>query len=406
MKRRILILWLSLWFMAPVALKAATLRVCANPDNLPFSHDGVPPRGMYVDIAGVLAQQLGMTVEYVWQGDYSEKAISFAFQNDHCDVYFGLPRLAEWEQSDTRLSKPFLQESYALVVPKGQQVRSLSDLRGKRVAVQFRTPAQDLLAVRNDLTTTTYSTPKEAMEGLAKGETDAAFIWGPSAGYYNKFMLHDAYSVIPTRGRGLDWPVALGVRIEETSLSQAIDIALPKIEPRIADLARAYGLPQGTPLVIGPQDQNVSPEASPDAHSWTTSSSAPSHPPALAEASQPSGASPATGHDRAAPANASDEILAEEGRVIFNAHCSHCHGPNAVAGDPYMDLPELLRDQGSNMDAFFYRSVTNGIPDVGMPTWGSILTHEQMRKILTFLHAAQRKRFGDTDNSTTPSSAK
>jgi ABC-type amino acid transport substrate-binding protein/mono/diheme cytochrome c family protein len=405
MTARRLISFLSLWLIVPAALQAGTLRVCANPDNLPFSHDGTPPAGLYVAVADALGKQLGMAVEYVWQGDYSEKAISFAFQSDRCDVYFGLPRLARRGQSYMRLSRPFLRESYALVVPKGQPVKRLSDLRGKRIAVQFRSPAQDLLAVRNDLTTVTCSTPKEAMEALGRGEADAAFIWGPSAGYYNKFMLHGAYRVIPTRGRGLDWSVALGVRREEAGLYRAINAALPKIKPLIASAARTYGLPQGSPVIIGAPGRALPPEASTGGDSRPTASSSPAHPMLLAEAAQANDASRAAVSGQAA-ATAADANLAEDGRVIFNSNCGHCHGPNAVSGDSYMDLPALLREQGSEMDAFFYRTVTNGIPRLGMPTWGSVLTREQMRKILIFLHAAQQKRSGNPSGPTIPTGAK
>lgn len=129
----------------------------------------------------------------------------------------------------------------------------------------------------------------------------------------------------------------------------------------------------------------------------------------LAEAAQADAASGPTTNDHSAPASATDANLVEEGRVIFNSNCSHCHGPNAVAGDPYMDLPALLREQGPDMDSFFYHTVTNGIPSVGMPTWGPVLSHEQMRKMLAFLHAAQNKRFGignSTGDTTTPTSTK
>jgi polar amino acid transport system substrate-binding protein len=395
----------SLWLIAPVALEAGTLRVCANPDNLPFSHDGAPPAGLYVAVADALGKQLGMAVEYVWQGDYSEKAISYAFRNDRCDVYLGLPRLEQRGQPYMRLSKPFMQESYALVVPKGQRLNSLSDLRGKRVAVQFRTPAQDLLAVRDDLTTVTCSTPREAIEALAKGEADAAFIWGPSAGYYNQVMLHGAYRVIPTRGRGLDWPVALGVRLEEPELYRAINAALPHIKPVVTKAARAYGLPQGPPLIIGVPRQAAAPAAPSGDETQSAAPLGPDHPITLAQAGGAASASGASAGDPAT-VSATDANLIEEGRVIFNSNCGHCHGPNAVSGDSYMDLPALLREQGSEMDAFFYRTVTNGIPAVGMPTWGPVLSHEQMRKILMFLHAVQQKRFGNPNGPTIPTSAK
>ena len=63
----------SFLFIVPIALQAAALRVCANPDNLPFSHDGTPRRVCTSTSADGLAKRVGMSVEYVWQGDYSSK---------------------------------------------------------------------------------------------------------------------------------------------------------------------------------------------------------------------------------------------------------------------------------------------------------------------------------------------
>ena len=41
--------------------------------------------------------------------------------------------------------------------------------------------------------------PEEAMHRLAAGEVDAAFIWGPSAGYINHAVLRDKFDVIADR---------------------------------------------------------------------------------------------------------------------------------------------------------------------------------------------------------------
>ena len=45
---------------------AGTLRLCADPDNLPFSSASGPQRGFYVDVGALVAARLGMTVDMVW----------------------------------------------------------------------------------------------------------------------------------------------------------------------------------------------------------------------------------------------------------------------------------------------------------------------------------------------------
>ncbi|GEM_PF-296766 len=404
---------------------ASVLRVCANPDNLPLSQEARPPKGLYVDIAHALGKKLGMDVEYVWVGDYSEKSVKFAFERDLCDVYPGLPLLGRWDDSLVRLTRPYMRQSYALVVPKGRHEHSLADLKGRRVAVQFRTPPQNFLAAHDDITAVTYTTAKEAMEGLAKGEADAAFVWGPVAGYYNKFVLHDAYRVIPTRGPGLDWAVAMGVRADAQGLYRAIEQALPKLNFQLLALARRYGISQEPPLTLHVYQENLRWPGDGYRYSEFRPWFRPAHLVLVADASgaEPYEAPASKGEERNSsassgnsasamtrqgdpPTGKSEAQLVEEGRALFNSNCGHCHGPNAVTGDSFMDLPALLREQGKNMDEFFYRTVTTGIPSVGMPTWGGVLSREQMTKILLFLHAVQKERFGDVIETSDPSEQK
>jgi mono/diheme cytochrome c family protein len=77
----------------------------------------------------------------------------------------------------------------------------------------------------------------------------------------------------------------------------------------------------------------------------------------------------------------------EDGRGLFNNNCSHCHGENAAAEDSFYNLPQLLGDQS---DAFFYKTVTNGIEDKGMPPWKGVLEHKEMAHILAFLRALEK----------------
>jgi len=48
------------------------------------------------------------------------------------------------------------------------------------------------------------------MRALAAGKADAAFIWGPVAGYLNKTEFAGAYGLLPVNGAGLQWPAAIG----------------------------------------------------------------------------------------------------------------------------------------------------------------------------------------------------
>jgi mono/diheme cytochrome c family protein len=78
----------------------------------------------------------------------------------------------------------------------------------------------------------------------------------------------------------------------------------------------------------------------------------------------------------------------EQGRRLFNSNCSHCHGEDAAAEDSFYNLPQLLSDRN---EAFFFATVSRGIPDKGMPPWKGVLKRREMADILTFLRALEQK---------------
>jgi len=71
---------------------AGTLRLCADPDNLPFSSATGPERGFYLDVGALLAARLGMTTDVVWwRTFYGARAVRNTLLADTCDAHVGLP---------------------------------------------------------------------------------------------------------------------------------------------------------------------------------------------------------------------------------------------------------------------------------------------------------------------------
>ena len=85
------------------------------------------------------------------------------------------------------------------------------------------------------------------------------------------------------------------------------------------------------------------------------------------------------------------EDLIPEGKTLFNVHCSHCHGPNAIQGERPRDLRRLAKRYGADMPSAFYKTATTGRADKGMPNWTGVLEDEQLWKIFTFLQTVQKK---------------
>lgn len=322
---------------------AGVLRVCADPDNLPFSSAATTgERGLYVDVAELVAAKLGVATEYAWWYTfYGKRAVRNTLLADRCDAFFGLPYDADFMGRSLILTRPFLDVGWAIIAPGGATFVSVDELTTRRLAVVFRSTPQLLLATRGGFQTTTFRSDEEALEALARGEVDAAFVWGPTAGYYNLTKLGGTHRVVPLAGEGLQWRATVAVRQGNDALRDRIDRALGSLEAEIRQLADRYGFPRGA----------------------------------------------AIGFAATAPSTDRADVIAA-GRSLFNQHCSHCHAPNAMSPEPSRDLRRLRLRYGASTADVFFTTVTRGRPDKGMPPWNN-LDPTGLQRMWTFLDSIQ-----------------
>jgi len=85
--------------LASLTLSAAsaadTLRVCSDPDNLPFSKSEGADKGLYIELAELVGKRLGTPVEYVWWLSFNQRR-ALRTTMDGCDAYFALPADAQY----------------------------------------------------------------------------------------------------------------------------------------------------------------------------------------------------------------------------------------------------------------------------------------------------------------------
>jgi polar amino acid transport system substrate-binding protein len=342
------------------------LRVCADPDNLPFSAAAGTERGLYVDVAEMIAARLGVRAEYAWWPTYyGQRAVRYTLLADRCDVFFGLPDDKDFMGRVLDQTSPFLDVGYAIVTPPALAWSSLDDLKRVTIAVQFRSPPQLMLAARDGFQTVTFREVEGAMDALVRGEAGAGFLWGPAAGYYNKTRLAGAWRVVPVAGPGMQWQVGAAVRKGEAALKARIEGALANLGPDIHRVAARYGFPQATPVSLD----------------------SPAQVPTVAQASAPS-SGPAGAAPRVNPFDGRADVV-PIGRATFNQHCSHCHAPNAQSPEPSRDLRRLKRRYADQRVDVFYTTVTAGRPAKGMPPWGQALSPDEIWRIWTFLESIQ-----------------
>jgi polar amino acid transport system substrate-binding protein len=371
------------------AAEAEPFRLCADPTNLPFSSDNPSRPGLYVEIGQALAQALGQPIAYAWYKSYfGKRTVRVTLLGRQCDAMIGLPLSDDFMVPAVIFSNKFGTEGYALVTNTDHVVGGIGDLKGKRIAVQFGTTPQNLLAERDDIAKITVLSPDEGMKALDQGKADVAFIWGPVAGWLNKTTYGGRYRIQTTEGEGLSWDTAIGFARTSKDLRDRVNAVLPQLERTIAELSAKYGLPHDRAIRFTATSA-VTTQASDEPAAKGTDGPAPSPGGTVGTGSGTvKVASTAPTAAKADSATASPEAVSS-GKEIFNGTCAHCHGPDAVQSERRIDLRLLNHRYGDEMRTRFWTTVQEGRPAKGMPAWKEVYTDDQVESIYAFLLTVQ-----------------
>lgn len=417
MFRRQLAIAISAFVLAGTALGASPLRVCADPDNLPFSKSEGPERGLYIELAELLAKKINAEpVQFTWWATYNQRRALRNTAGD-CDAVFALPTDADYRARGLQKSTAFLNLGYALVTAPAFQINGLGDLKGKRLGVQFQTNPHVLLSQRDDLPFTTFRDHDEVFAALAKGEIEAGFIWGPLAGFDNQRKYASRWKVTPLSGTDLTGQVSIAVRRDKPELLKEIDGALAGLKPEIAALSVKYGFPQGNPVALTiaglagrtthavatltqvPANLVVMTQSNSSDDPAKTKKPAPSQKPPSGTGAAKAGINAQSAGKAAASGAAMQEAAAQApalsqtaqlGRVRFNDQCAHCHAPDGASPVRERDLRRLKMRYDAKWRETATTTIKNGRPDAGMPPWKDVLKDPDIEQLLSFLDAVQK----------------
>lgn len=242
------------------------LRVCQDPNNLPFSStDGA---GLENRIAEIFGKALGVPVTYYsfpQRMAFIRNTLRFKLpgQDYPCDIVMGVP--VGFDQ--VSVTQPYYRSTYAMVFPTGiglDGVMSSDDflrvdkarMDTLRIGVYDRSPASAWLGKHGlvdqgvpykILSADPGQYPGEIIEkDLANGKIDVAIVWGPIAGYFAKRIKSKPLKVVLLKsepGVQFDYQMAMGVRYGEPEWKRQVESLIQSQQAEIRAVLVEYGVP-------------------------------------------------------------------------------------------------------------------------------------------------------------------
>jgi len=223
------------------------LLVCANPNALPFAAKKGERRGVQLELAQALADQLGVALEVGW--------VVFPNQIFAVDCDIVLDSIVDQQAQDERhvkLSRPYQQSGVALAFRPGvAPVASYEQLPpGLRIGTMVSSLARVYMG-QHGIATIPFTFEDEMVEALGRGEIDVAAVSPATIGFYN--LTHPqaplgtsmAFAGVPE----LNWAVAVGMRKADDALVDSINAALGKLldDGTVRRIYAGYGIEQRAP---------------------------------------------------------------------------------------------------------------------------------------------------------------
>lgn len=231
------------------------LRVCGDPNNLPFSNK--QSEGFENKIAEVIAKELRIELTYFWW-PHQQGLVRRALRPGLCDVMISIPQ--GWDR--VLWTKPYYRSAYAFVYRKdrGFHISSLDDpiLKRLKIGVYINSPPMEALANRDIRTNLVgYSLfnygdqnerPDKIIQDLIAGEIDVVLDWGPMAGYFAKRLAGSSpLEVVLLQGGEPGIPFtfefSMGVKEGNTALKAELEQAISKRHAEIGKILEEYGVP-------------------------------------------------------------------------------------------------------------------------------------------------------------------
>ena len=120
-------------------VKSGKLTVCTHLPYKPFQYkEGNDVVGFDVDLLNLVANDLGLTQEVV-NIEWAQVTSGAAFQAKKCDMGMGAMTITPERQAAISITAPYMDATQVLLVKADSGIKTLEDLKGKKVGVQADT---------------------------------------------------------------------------------------------------------------------------------------------------------------------------------------------------------------------------------------------------------------------------
>jgi mxaJ protein len=237
------------------AQAAQPLRVCADPDYMPYSNSARD--GFENKLAEVVGRDLGRPVTFYWSSmhdmdDYGQY-LRETLNAGKCDVVMDVP----YALVDAKTTQPYYIASYVFIYKrsKGYDITSLDSPELKRLKLGYEadTPVEDGLKLRGltpgqkpFLTADEPDQqPSAIVEAVENGTIDVGLSWDPAVAYYAANHPDLTLVIIPnSRTTGspeqYTFPMSMATRSDDATLNKELDGVISNHRADLEAVLRDY----------------------------------------------------------------------------------------------------------------------------------------------------------------------
>jgi mxaJ protein len=230
------------------------LRVCADPNNMPFSN--AKGEGFENKIAEMIAKELGMKLEY----RFMSQRLGFfreTLKAGECQLVMGAP--TEFEKAQT--TRAYYRSSYVFVSRQDRhlKIKSFDDpsLKTLKIGLQLvpgATPPAEALGKRGIIDnivgfpvsaapSATEPSSASIIKAVVDGQIDVAIVWGPPAGYFAR-QQSTPLKITPVEDESVTaaFDISMAVKRGNKELRDKLDAAIARNQKQIDNILDDYGI--------------------------------------------------------------------------------------------------------------------------------------------------------------------